>query len=396
MRITSFKYLKRGRILTLMIVLTISSMLFSMTLFSLLGFYRGLGAYLGEEESIIVVYDRKSRTPFTGLTPAFLAEKIKGVNGVLVCSPEVIVPCAIRGETVFLRGVIPKEFAEISRLTIIDGSMLESEDLNHAIAGRGVAERIGLRVGSRMLVVSVLSDVCLELKIRGIFESGSILDDEIIAPLHVGQWLRGTDYNHVTIIRAKVNAKADVREEILGAIAEEASKPSQSGSLKPPSQPTTLWSRTTFRIEDINVGEARKFMENYMERYGVTRESIIILSATTLFFSGVTVALAVEALLTQHKGEIEILRSLGASRRLLKSDILLKLTPISLAALAIGVALAAALLSIIKQRGLLQVLSHNAPLQIDQAAIIISLMATLAIVFMVINLKLNLNKKIFN
>jgi ABC-type lipoprotein release transport system permease subunit len=41
MRLLGFKYLKRQRVLTLALIITVSSMLFSLTALSLLGFYRG-------------------------------------------------------------------------------------------------------------------------------------------------------------------------------------------------------------------------------------------------------------------------------------------------------------------------------------------------------------------
>jgi hypothetical protein len=87
-RLVGFKYLRRRRVLALVVILALSSMLFSMTAFSLLGFYGGFTAYLGEGGDVVVVYDRRSRTPFTGLVPAYLAERISALNGVLACSPE--------------------------------------------------------------------------------------------------------------------------------------------------------------------------------------------------------------------------------------------------------------------------------------------------------------------
>ena len=51
---------------------------------NLLGFYKGFTAYLGEGEDIVAVYDRKSRTPFTGLVPAYLAEARAGRGSSLV------------------------------------------------------------------------------------------------------------------------------------------------------------------------------------------------------------------------------------------------------------------------------------------------------------------------
>ena len=81
MRLLGFKYLKRQRVLILALIIILSSMLFSVTALSLLGFYKGFTAYLGEGEDIVAVYDRKSRTPFTGLVPAYLAERVSALNG---------------------------------------------------------------------------------------------------------------------------------------------------------------------------------------------------------------------------------------------------------------------------------------------------------------------------
>jgi len=100
MRLSGFKYLMRQRILTLALIIVLSSMLFSLTALTLLGFHRGFTTYLGEGENIVAVYDRKSRTPFTGLVPAYLAEGVSALNGVLACSPEAIAPCILKGESI--------------------------------------------------------------------------------------------------------------------------------------------------------------------------------------------------------------------------------------------------------------------------------------------------------
>ncbi|MEM0385330.1 MAG: hypothetical protein QXH64_02630, partial [Nitrososphaeria archaeon] len=107
----------------------------SLTALSLLGFYRSFTAYLGEGEDIVVLYDRRSRTPFTGLVPAYLSERIGALDGVLAGSPETIVPCIIEDETVFLRGIVPEEFIKLNHLTIMDGCMLELDD--HRVACQG-------------------------------------------------------------------------------------------------------------------------------------------------------------------------------------------------------------------------------------------------------------------
>jgi ABC-type lipoprotein release transport system permease subunit len=102
-------------------------------------------------------------------------------------------------------------------------------------------------------------------------------------------------------------------------------------------------------------------MRSYMDRYGLTRESLLILSAMVFLFSSFSIAAASKTALAQHKGEINVLRSMGASKRLLKRDILIKLLPWSIAASSLGLAMAAAVLTVIQGSGHLQVLSHTVP-----------------------------------
>jgi len=328
----------------------------------------------------VAVYDRKSRTPFTGLVPAYLAERVSALNGVLASSPEAIAPCIVKGESIFLRGIIPEDFAKLNQLTIIEGDMLELDDLSSVVVGKNVAERLRLNLNDKVLVLGVLTDRYLELQVKGIFVSRSPMDDEILAPLYVGQWLRGTDYGHVTLIRFKIDRNAITPPKIFEEIAKEASEPSPAPSQEP--QPPSITPRiiTRFRIEDIGVEEAYNFMRSYMDRYGVTRESLLILSAMVFLFSGASIAAASKTIIAQHEGEINVLRSIGASKRLLKRDILTKLLPWSIAASSVGFAIAVAILTAIQGGGYLQVLSHTVPLQIDPHVIALNIILVLLLV----------------
>lgn len=367
MKLRRFKYLKPRRILILVLITTLSSMLFSITALSLLGFYRGFTTYLGEGGDILAVYDRKSRTPFTGLVPAYLAEKINALNGVLAGSPEVIAPCIVKGESAFLRGVVPDDFTKLNVLTILEGGMLGLNDLNYVIVGRNLAERLRLNLNDKVLALGVLSGRYTELKVKGVFVSHSPMDDEILAPLYVGQWLRGADYGYVTLIRFKIDRNLITPSRVFEEIARETSEPASGPPTSKESPPSSITPRVIarFRVEDIGVEEAYNFMRGYMDRYGLTRESLLILSAMVFLFSGASIAAASKTIIEQHRGEIDVLRSLGGSRRLLKVDMLFKLLPWSVAASFIGFVMAAAVLSVIQGGGYLLVLSHTVPLQFD-------------------------------
>lgn len=381
MKLTSFKYLRRQPLITLALILTASSTLFSLTAFSLTGFHRGFIAYLGEEENVIVIYDKKSSTPFTGLVPTYLADIVSPLNGVLEVSPETIAPCIIRSQAVFLRGIIPKKFVNLNRLTILEGEMLSLKDFNSVIVGEKVARKLNLKPQEKILVFGVLTNHYLELKVKGIFTSNSALDDELLTPLYVGQWLRGTSYSQVTLIRIKINSNLISPYVILQKIAEASEESPSSGEpLEPPQ--TTITPRTIirFKMENLGVKEAQEFMKDYVNRYGANREAILIISTTTLLFSDMSIFVAAKTLILQHKREISILRSIGASRKLLKKDLLIKTLPLTLISSIAGVTLAAIALSLIQEHGYLQVLSHTIPFQLDLTILILNFTLPLLIV----------------
>jgi len=369
MRLISFRYLRRQRILTLALILTLASTLFSITAFSLLGFYEGFNAYLGEGEDIVAIYETKSRTPFTGTVPTYLAERIDSMEGVLASSPEVIAPCVVKSESVFIRGVIPNEFSKLNPLTILEGNMLELTDINSAIVGKGLAERLDLKPGDMILVLGVLADRYLELRVKGIYESQSPMDDEALVPLYMGHWLRGTDYNYVTVIRVKIDRVKLSPSKLSKEIATLASKPAQTSTSE--EEREKLAERilpiveTSFKPEDIGVKEAQKFMKSYLNRYGVTKEALLILSIMVFILASASVASASTTLIRQHKHEVGVLKSLGASKKTIKTDLLVKLLSWSLAASAAGIILAAATLTVIEESGYLQVLSHRVLFQPD-------------------------------
>jgi len=368
MRLISFRYLRRQRILTLAFILTLASTLFSITAFSLLGFYKGFNAYLGEGEDVVAIYERRSRTPFTGTVPMYLAEQISPIKGVLASSPEVIGPCIVKSESIFIRGIIPEEFSKLNPLTIVEGDMLELTDVNFAIVGKGLAEGLNLKPGDKVLALGVLADRYVEVQVKGIFESQSTMDDEALVPLYVGQWLRGIDYGHVTLIRVKIDKDQLSSCDLLNVIAKEASKPAQTGLGKEEEKqaegiiPVV---KTSFNLEDIGVEEAQSFMRSYLDKYGVTKEALLILSIMVFILASASVASASTTLIQEHKREIEVLRSLGASKKTLKTDLIVKILSWSLAASAAGILLAAATLTVIGESGYLQVLSHRVLYQLD-------------------------------
>jgi len=374
LKLSSFRYLSRNRLLVLMLVVAVASALFSIAALSLLSFYNGFTAYLGEDKDVLAIYDRASSTPFTSLIPAYLVEELSSLDGVSACSPEVLAPCIINGRASFIRGILPEQFMKINAIKVLEGEMLKSSDADSAIIGFKAAERLGLKVNSRIIVYGVVADRYLELTIKGVYRSGSLMDDEVLVPLHVGQWLRGSGYDYVTLIRVKAE-KASVLIQSFHVEVGEALKESQASAGG--SSPSPLYGVITpraithFNPDKIGVEEASRLMKTYMDKYGLSREIMLIFSAVAFLFSSLTVAAAIRTIIVQHRGEISILRSIGASGRTLKLDLLIKLLPLAIFASLMGVA-SAALAMLALQEGIgLELMSHTLTLQFDPIILIL-------------------------
>ncbi|MCW4018898.1 MAG: FtsX-like permease family protein [Candidatus Bathyarchaeota archaeon] len=371
MSLLRFRYLNRNRILSLFLIITLTSTLFSVTAFSFLGFYNGFSNYVGEDSDVVAIYGTAASTPLTGLVPLFLADEIVSVNGVLAASPEVIAPCVIAGQSVFVRGVMPQSLSKLNTIAITEGAPLLINDTESAVIGRSLSNRLNLKLGDKITVFSIISEKYANLEVAGIFDSDSPLDDEVLVPVYVGQWLRGVNYNLVSVIRAKIDPTQVNINTLYDVIADEASPsatstPSQSkGDAEQQLEGLLSISKTRFNLGSVTVDQAQDFMKSYLNRYGVSKDTLIILSIVVLVFASGTAAGALTLFLNQHKHEIGVLRSVGASTKKIKKDLLVKLLPWSLVASTFGVLLSAAVLLLFQNFGYLQVLSHRLVFQLD-------------------------------
>jgi ABC-type lipoprotein release transport system permease subunit len=381
MSLIGFKYLNQKRILTLILILTLTSTLFLVTAFSFLSFYNGFTNFMGEEKDIVAIYGNAGRTPFSGAIPAYLADKISPLNGVLASSPEAIAPSVIKDKSLFIRGIIPQEFFKLNNIAITEGEPLKLTDANSAMVGKRLSQRLNLQVNDKILAFGVLKERYVELQIKGIYESNSAMDDEALVPLYVGQWLRGLDYNSVSLIRAKIDPNKTTADNLYQTIAKEAQQPTTPQEQKDPTEQIIPFAPASFKIGDVGVERAQNFMKSYLDRYGVTKDTLIVLSIMVLVFASGTSACALTLFIDQHRREIGIIRTLGASERKIKTDLITKVLTWSSISSILGVFIATALLTLLQQVGYLQVLSHTVNLQIDPLTIaanfiIISLLVT--------------------
>jgi len=397
-KLLGFNYLQKQHFLTLTVIHLLASTLFSITALGFLGIYKSFNAYLGEEENIIAIYDRQSHTPFTGLVPTYLAERIGSIDGVLASGPEIVIPCIVKDKSIFLRGVVPDELYKLNHLLILNGKTLQLNDTNSAVVGKRLAKDLNLTPTDKILVLGALSEQSIELEIKGIYKSNTALDDEVIAPLYVGQWLRKTDYGHVTIIRVKIDRTKISPTQIYETLAREAEtpppEPPPNNETKPsPLQEIIPVSRATFSLENLDVKETQEFMKRYLDRYGMTRETLLILSVAVFIFASATIFTSSHTLIRQHKSEITVIRSLGASAKTLKLDLVIKAIPLSVAASLIGMLIATVSLLILQEVGQPQVLSHRVQFQPDLLLLTLNtILVTLIVVLAIIRSTKRLDK----
>jgi predicted lysophospholipase L1 biosynthesis ABC-type transport system permease subunit len=95
-------------------------------------------------------------------------------------------------------------------------------------------------------------------------------------------------------------------------------------------------------------------------------------------FSSVSIAVAIRTIIAQHKGEISVLRSIGASKKLLKRDMLVKILPWSIVVSSLGFAIA--ILTVIQKSDYYQVLSHTVPLNIDPLVVALNFIFVILLV----------------
>lgn len=363
----------------LILILALTSTLFSITAYSFTGFYNGFTNYVGGGENIAVFYSTKATTPYTGLIYTSLEAEIATLTGVLATSPEVINPSVVNDEAVFVRGIVPEDFAEINQLSMIEGNDLVLNDANKAIIGQAAAQKLDLKTGDDFIVFGVMHQKYLQLEVKGIFEcSEQALNDEILIPLYAGQWLRGENYYQITLVRAKFDVNQTGVHQLFQALAENQQNPAptQFPTPSPTSQAEQQLGSLipldsgVIDLQFVGVDQSQEFMSSYLEEYGVSKNVLIVLSIVVFLFASGTAITATTLFVEQHATDINTIRSIGVSYRKIKLDITVKMVGWALISTALGTVVSAVVIDLFQRIGYLQVLSHTISFQLDPLIIV--------------------------
>lgn len=214
--ILSINIIPKNRFYYAFLGLILASLLFATTATTLVGVYSYVETYLGESEDVMIVTKEGSgRTIATSFTDLQISRSSSYIDGIIVASPETLTPCVINGQIFVVRGVEPEKFSLIDNLAILDGREISILDLKGAMIGKRVAQKLNLAIGSKFTIFSSLRDVTIELTTLGIFEATeNSLNDEVIVPLSVGQWVSGHYPSLCSFIRIKFNPEVISKQEL--------------------------------------------------------------------------------------------------------------------------------------------------------------------------------------
>jgi lipoprotein-releasing system permease protein len=233
---------------------------------------------------------RQELKPYTEI----LARIEKASDQIVAVAPYVIVQGVfrkgIRYRTVAAHGIDPAREREIARLdrSIREGMLATlGRTPNGAVIGRGLARRLGIRVGDDFSFVTPSGSV-QPLKVVAIFESGvaSFDDGRGYINLALAQTLRGMPRNSVTGLSVQLR-DIDRAAEVKGLVE-------AAGGYR-----VETW-------EETNAG-----VLGFQDRQGITSRILVIFVFVTAAFG---IANTLVAIVLQKRHDIAVMKSYGATR----------------------------------------------------------------------------------
>ena len=214
-KIFLYNVLPKKRILLVFIGFLISSTIISGAGILMSSIVNSTATYLGEDESILVISNPEASTPYTSVIPLDLADTISSIEGVKEVSPEVMTAAVYKNKAVYFRGVDASSFWHFTNVEYQEGQLLTVNDTFEVSVGINFAERSNLNIGDYITLFSTRSEAAIELKIKSIFGTNTLLDDEVISSLWIGQFFAFEDFNYITHLRIEIDLDIIDNKEML-------------------------------------------------------------------------------------------------------------------------------------------------------------------------------------
>lgn len=328
-----------GGIITLIATLLLATSIASFTASTFFGLYETLQDVLIGSRSELLLYSARSRLPHTSIIPLNIYYSILDSEGVEAATPEVVALAYLLDRLVVVRGVDPVSFYNLFTLKIINGSLLRPDEPYYALIGYRLAGELGLGVGERILLQSVMREEFMEVKIKGVYRSDTYLDDEVIVSLQVGQWLRGIPADAVSLIRVKIRENAFRAEDLLrriGSLSEEAGRPHRKTIDESLTSLLTALSRGRYSGEYI-LRSPKESIQAFLEEEFRLNEATLWILFTIMSTGFIFITyISLQVMIIDSRKEIWIVRAIGLSRRGIFSRYLVLLLLISAPVVAAG------------------------------------------------------------
>jgi ABC-type lipoprotein release transport system permease subunit len=175
------------------------------------------------------------------------------------------------------------------------------------------------------------------------------------------------------MIKVKIDKSKITSTQLFQQIAEKNENTQSDTETKPSAFDQILPSSgAALQLEKLDVKETSQIMKTYLDRYGMTAQTLLVLSITVFILASATIFAASRTLIRQHEPEILILRSLGLSLRSLKLDLAIKVLPWSVVASTLGTIISILALHGIEKTNYLQAFSHTVHFQPDVTLVAIN------------------------
>jgi ABC-type lipoprotein release transport system permease subunit len=329
------KIIKKSSIFSLFIVVMLVTTLFAITYAGLVGSYETLSqAVAGENKNTLLIYSRTASTPFTSLIPLDLMNKLSSVEGIKITEPEIIVPSLLGDEAVFLRGVDTIKFPELVKFRVVDGEWIDELDINSVVVGSRLASHLSIAKGDIIFLRPALSNAVVLLQIKGVIETGTPLDDEVIATLETARVIRGLGGNVVTLLRVRYDpSQLDLGNLYAALGIKEEGVPSLLTRLFD----ERVLIRLGYEVGEADLSAPKEFMDRYLSQYGMTYNGITVLAITIFILTSYIVAVTADTLVKQHENELGILKGIGTAERKLKICLILLTVPVAVLSAVVGI-----------------------------------------------------------
>lgn len=271
---------------------------------------------LGSDD--VLILSSTSKTPYTGVITD-LSNYFRGIEGIELVSPEVLTPVVISDKVVFLRGINVTLFKDLGIIKYLSGLLPETR--YEVLVGSRLSNYLGINVGDSIVITGIPTGKEVRVFVKGIYISGTPLDDELLSTSSLAKELRGIQGNYVTLIRVRLGGY--VNESLIPKYL----SPSTKGS----SIPTTI-------LKDLRVVEGGSELLDEVLGRGVKISSNFLWSSTLLVITSsiLTIYYGTSWVLNNLNDVLTTLRFVGLSRYRLALLIITKLLILSLTSGIVG------------------------------------------------------------